>query len=154
MAHVGVVGEKTAHTEYPSISLEEAIDSINAKLRSDKDLSRYAVNILKSKKYSESIPVFEHMLVGAKRPHNRAEAVKALVLIWTHTKDSRIPSLLKQAIGDSAEVVQIEVLKGLRLMGVDVPEKVVERLAQGEDREKWIVDCGGPLNPLEYMTEE
>ena len=33
MAHVEVVGEKTAHTEYPSISLAEAIDSINAKLK-------------------------------------------------------------------------------------------------------------------------
>ena len=146
MAHVGVVGGKTAHTEYPSISLEEAVDSIHAKLNTNEKLKPYVIIVLNHGTQDQVLAILEEILLHAKLPLNRKYASFQLFEIWRKTHNKKVPLILIRALKDSSMDLRMNILWQLHRMGEKVPLEMIEKIASGEGKEHWTVSIP-PLPP-------
>jgi len=139
MAHVGAVGGKTAHTEYPNISLKEAVDSINAKLNTNEKLKPYVIIVLNHGTQDQILTILEEILFHAKLPLNRKYASFQLFEIWRKTHNKKVPLILKRALNDSLMDLRMNILWQLHRMGEKVPLGMIEKIASGEGKEHWAV---------------
>ncbi|HDH40947.1 MAG TPA: HEAT repeat domain-containing protein [Candidatus Altiarchaeales archaeon] len=130
-----------------NLTLEQAIDSIDAKLSSNERLKPYIVVLLNSGTQDQILAVLEKILLQAKLPFNRSYAAFHLFILWRNTHDNRIPMILKKALNDSLMDIRIDILWKLHQMGEEIPLDLVEKLARGAERESWAVSVPS-LSPM------
>ena len=138
-AHLGVVGGTTTHTEYPNISLKEAIDSINAKLNTNEKLKPYVIIVLNHGTQVQVLAILQEILLHAKLPLNRKYVSFQLFEIWRKTHNKKVPLILKRALNDSLMDLRMNILWQLHRMGEKVPLDMIEKIASGEGKEHWAV---------------
>ena len=130
-----------------NLTLEQAIDSIEAKLSSNERLKPYIVVLLNSGTQDQILAVLEKILLQAKLPFNRSYAAFHLFILWRNTHDNRIPMILKKALNDSLMDIRIDILWKLHQMGEEIPLDLVEKLARGAEKENWAVSVPS-LSPM------
>jgi len=130
-----------------NLTLEQAIDSIEAKLSSNERLKPYIVVLLNSGTQDQILAVLEKILLQAKLPFNRSYAAFHLFMLWRNTHDNRIPMILKKALNDSLMDIRIDILWKLHQMGEEIPLDLVEKLARGAEKESWAVSVPS-LSPM------
>lgn len=156
--HEGVLWgkpEKAGKTRpYTNLTIEQAIDSIEAKLETDEELKPYIVVLLNSGNQDQILAVLENVLLQAKLPLNRAYAAFHLFEIWEKTRDKRIPLILRKALKDSLIDIRIDILWKLHRMGKQIPVDIVEELARGEGKESWAVSVSPPPEGAKSKSRE
>ena len=130
-----------------NLTLEQAINSIEAKLSSNERLKPYIVVLLNSGTQDQILAVLEKILLQAKLPFNRSYAAFHLFILWRNTHDNRIPMILKKALNDSLMDIRIDILWKLHQMGEEIPLDLVEKLARGAEKENWAVSVPS-LSPM------
>lgn len=123
-----------------NLILQEAIDSIEVKIKSEEKLKPFIVILLNSGTQEQIVTELKKILLEAKLPLNRTYAGYLLFRkVWENKKDKRIAPIFKEALNDSLMEIRLQMLWYLHRMGEKIPMDLVEKIARGEGKDRWAV---------------